>query len=43
MTEKKEFELKLSENKTFEIRDIFFNFYSGLDTIEKYFLERKYK
>jgi hypothetical protein len=34
-------EIKLTKEDTLSIRDIFLNFYSGLDTIEKYFLERK--
>lgn len=34
-------ELKLSKEETFEIRDKFVNFYSNLETIEDYFLERK--
>lgn len=35
------FELKLSEEETFEIRDRFVNFYTELNTIQDYFLERK--
>ena len=31
------FELKLSEEETFEIRDRFVNFYTGLNSIEDYF------
>jgi hypothetical protein len=41
MAEKKPFEPKLSEEETYQIRDRFVNFYTDLDTIQDYFLERK--
>lgn len=41
MAEKKPFEPKLSEEETYQIRDRFVNFYTDLETIQDYFLERK--
>ena len=41
MAEKKPFEPKLSEEETYQIRDRFVNFYTELETIQDYFLERK--
>lgn len=38
---KEPFELKLSEEETYEIMDRFMGFYRNLDTIQDYFLERK--
>ena len=41
MAEKQEFEIKLTSEETFEIRDRFVNFYTELETIQDYFLARK--
>ena len=41
MADKKPFEPKLSEEETYQIRDRFVNFYTELETIQDYFLERK--
>ena len=41
MAKKIEFEPKLTEEETLQIRDNFVNFYQELDTIQDYFLERK--
>ena len=41
MAEKTPFEPKLSEEETYQIRDRFVNFYTDLETIQDYFLERK--
>lgn len=41
MAEKIPFEPKLSEEETYQIRDRFVNFYTDLETIQDYFLERK--
>ena len=41
MAKKIEFEPKLTEEETLQIRDNFVNFYQELNTIQDYFLERK--
>ena len=41
MADKKPFEPKLSEEEAYQIRDRFVNFYTELETIQDYFLERK--
>lgn len=41
MAKKIEFEPKLTEEETLQIRDKFVNFYQELETIQDYFLERK--
>ena len=41
MAERTPFEPKLSEEETYQIRDRFVNFYTDLETIQDYFLERK--
>jgi len=41
MAERTPFEPKLSEEETYLIRDRFVNFYTDLETIQDYFLERK--
>lgn len=38
---KEPFQLKLSEEETYNIMDIFMSFYENLETIQDYFLERK--
>ena len=41
MAEKKEFEIKLSEDETYRLVSTLTDFYEDLETIQDYFLERK--
>ena len=41
MAQKTKLEIKLSMEETLEIRDMIYDFYQGLDTIQDYFFERK--